>query len=288
MRASAAQVAAGLVLLRATVLFPAPFAAMRERFCEGGDKAFIRSLWSSQQWDTGGGGRRGTFHKTTDGRYVLKQVNRSEFDTFQKHGREYFAYLSQTHTTLPSLLVKVMGAFAVEFIDRSTKRRQEQFLLVQENLFHGHNVSRVFDLKGANRDSSPIGEDDSETVLDENFFHFNSGHPLLLSEVDKQQLTRALHNDTLFLQTINVIDYSLLVGVVQQPQDASAAGASQQERRTLVVGVIDYCRQFHLLEKLEFHVRHRTVMPPRQYRGRFRDAMHRYFVASMESQRGGK
>ena len=283
-----AQATHGLVLVRATVLFPAPFAVMRERFCEGGDVAFIRSLWRSQQWDTGGGGKRGTFHKTTDGRYVLKQVSRSEFDSFQKHAREYFAYVAKTHTTLPSLLVKVMGAFAVEFVDRSTKRRHEQFVLVQENLFHGHNVSRVFDLKGANRDPNPNGEVDCDTVLDENFFRFNNGHPLLLTEADKQQLTRALHNDTLFLQTIKVIDYSLLVGVVQPvAQDASAAGTSQQERPTLIVGVIDYCRQFNLLEKVEFHVRHRTVMPPRQYRGRFRHAMHRYFVASMEKYRVG-
>ena len=192
----------GLSVLRATVLFPAAFAAMRQRFCEGGDEAFVQSLRQSQKWDTGGGGRRGTFLKTLDGRYVLKRVKEGEFRDFLKHGREYFAYVSNTPTALPSLLVKVMGAFMVEFMDRASKKDEKQYLLVQENLFYGKSVSTVFDLKGANRDQNPNGEteNDNATMLDENFFRFNNGDPLLLTEAAKRQLTRALWNDSLFLQ----------------------------------------------------------------------------------------
>ena len=61
------------------------------------------------------------------------------------------------------------------------------------------NVSRMCDLKGAHR-TAKGGEDDGDTVLDENLFRFNDGYPLLMAEVAKQQLTRALFNDTLFLQ----------------------------------------------------------------------------------------
>ena len=53
-------------------------------------------------------------------------------------------------------------------------------------------------------------------MLDENLFRFNEGHPLLLTELAKQRLTQALFNDTLFLSSINVMDYSLLVGMVQR------------------------------------------------------------------------
>ena len=63
------------------------------------------------------------------------------------------------------------------------------YLLVQENLFYGRNVARMCDLKGAHRNRG--GEDENETVLDENLFRFNNGYPLLLSEAAKQRLVRA-------------------------------------------------------------------------------------------------
>jgi len=162
-------------------------------------------------------------------------------------------------------------------------RTTVQYLLVQENLFYGQNVSRMCDLKGAhrNRGPNPNGEDDNDTVLDENLFRFNDGYPLLLSEVAKQQLTRALWNDTLFLQSINVMDYSLLVGMVQQPRD-TADVTSTAEQWTLVVGLIDYCRQYTWKEEAESRVKRGTVIQPKQYKRRFREALHRYFMSSIE------
>ena len=128
----------------------------------------------------------------------------------------------------------------------------------QENLFFGKNVARMCDLKGAQRNRG--GEDENETVLDENLFRFNNGYPLLLSEAAKQRLTRALWNDTLFLASINVMDYSLLVGMVQTNKGAmtSGEGGGQQitvsdgrgEQWTLMVGLIDYCRQFTWKEEV--------------------------------------
>ena len=94
------------------------------------------------------------------------------------------------------------------------------YLLVQENLFYGRNVARMCDLKGAHRNRG--GEDENETVLDENLFRFNNGYPLLLSEAAKQRLTRALWNDTLFLASINVMRCSL------RPLSSLSGGASRR------------------------------------------------------------
>ncbi|KAL1499515.1 hypothetical protein AB1Y20_011718 [Prymnesium parvum] len=282
--AEAARACPGLILQRVSVLFPAPFAALRQRFCEGGDIAFVKSLWQSSPWDSGRGGKSGsTFLKTLDGRYLLKQVPKSEFSSFHEHARAYFAFVSNTPTTLPSVLVKVMGAFMVEYRERDSNKQHLQYLLVQENLFYGMNVSRMCDLKGAQRKASPNpnGEDDNDTVLDENLFRFNDGYPLLLSEVAKQQLTRALWNDTLFLQSINVMDYSLLVGMVQRAKETEDDPASN-ESWTLVVGLIDYCRQYTWKEEAESRVKRGTVIQPKQYKRRFREALHRYFMSSIE------
>lgn len=276
---------AGVTPVRAVVLYPAPFAALRERFCEGGDRAFINSLLQATPWYSGRGGKSGsTFLKTMDDRYLLKQVPRSEFWAFHEHAPTYFMFVSNTPTTLPSVLVKILGAVLVEYRN-ADGLKVTQYLLIQENLFYGKNVSRMCDLKGAHRNRG--GEDENETVLDENLFRFNNGYPLLLSEAAKQRLTRALWNDTLFLASINVMDYSLLVGMVQTrapaatTKDGEPQGADEGDW-TLMVGLIDYCRQYTWKEEAERQIKRATVIQPKQYKRRFREALNRYFMASIE------
>ena len=54
------------------------------------------------------------------------------------------------------------------------------------------------------------------------------------------------------------------------------------EEWTLMVGMIDYCRQFTWKEEAETRIKRATVIPPKQYKRRFREALHRYFMASIE------
>ena len=282
---------AGFAALKATVLYPASFAALRERFCEGGDAAFAGSLRHAVPWNSGRGGKSGsTFLKTLDDRFVLKQVPRSEFQSFHEHAATYFAFVSRTSwSQLPSALVKILGAIVIEY-RAPDGSKHTCHLLVQENLFYGKNVARMCDLKGAHRKRD--GEDDDGTVVDEALFRFNNGYPLLLSEAAKQRLTRALHNDTLFLASINVMDYSLLVGMVQTAKGDESGGAAGEaavtvvdghgEEWTLMVGLIDYCRQFMWKEEVESRIKRATVIQPKQYKRRFRDALNRYFMASID------
>ena len=76
------------------------------------------------------------------------------------------------------------------------------------------------------------------------------------------------------------MDYSLLVGMVQQQREP--ADASSSEQWTLVVGLIDYCRQYTWKEEAESRVKRGTVIQPKQYKRRFREALHRYFMSSIE------
>jgi 1-phosphatidylinositol-3-phosphate 5-kinase len=56
-------------------------------------------------------------------------------------------------------------------------------------------------------------------------------YPLYLTEEAKRLLTVAIHNDTVFLTKNNVMDYSLLVAV-------------DESSNKLIVGIIDYIRQY--------------------------------------------
>ena len=97
----------GVMPVRAIVLYPANFAALRERFCEGGDASFSASLRQAALFDSGRGGKSGsTFLKTLDDRYLLKQVPRNEFWSFHERMPTYFNFVSKTPQIL-SLLVKV-------------------------------------------------------------------------------------------------------------------------------------------------------------------------------------
>ena len=88
------------------------------------------------------------------------------------------------------------------------------------------------------------------------------------------------------------MDYSLLVGMVQT-SSGQGAGASHTpgaitvsdgrgEEWTLMVGLIDYCRQYTWKEEAESRIKRATVIKPEQYKRRFREALHRYFMASIE------
>lgn len=78
------------------------------------------------------------------------------------------------------------------------------------------------------------------------------------------------------LQSIDVMDYSLLVGV-------------DEERKELVLGIIDFMRQYTWDKQLETWVKASgilggpknaspTIISPKQYKKRFRKAMTAYFL----------
>ena len=61
----------------------------------------------------------------------------------------------------------------------------------------------------------------------------------------------------------------------------TSEGEWSRKEWTLVVGLIDYCRQFAWKEEVESRIKRATVIQPKQYKRRFREALHRYFMASI-------
>jgi len=112
------------------------------------------------------------------------------------------------------------------------------------------------------------------TLLDGDFLEFTGGRPLPLSDRSKAQFTMSILNDTLFLSIINVLDYSILVGI-------------DEENHELVVGIIDYMRQYDILKQMErvgkslpmvVGSEAPTIIQPPLYKSRFTNAMERYFM----------
>ena len=186
-------------------------------------------------------------------------------------------------------------------------------IAVMQNIFFGRKVTKIFDLKGSTRGRYINGDhqthedeesnntnknvddnsssnnnnnnnndqtgDNSATsagdvLLDENFLEYTKGRPLPLTDRSKAIFHMSILNDTLFLSIINIIDYSILVGI-------------DEERHELVVGIIDYMRQYDILKQMERVGKSvgmmagqeaPTIIQPNNYKARFQAAMDKYFA----------
>lgn len=112
------------------------------------------------------------------------------------------------------------------------------------------------------------------TLLDGDFLEFTLGRPMPLTDRAKAVFQMSILNDTLFLSIINVLDYSILVGFDEHTAE-------------LVVGIIDFMRQYDILKQMErvgkslpmvVGSEAPTIIQPPLYKARFTNAMERYFM----------
>lgn len=244
----------------------------------GCHKKYIQSLSRCIKWDSSGGKSGSGFLKTLDDRFILKELSHAELDAFIKFAPSYFEYMSQAmFHDLPTSLAKVFGFYQIQVKSTSGSKGYKMDLIIMENLFYEKKTTRIFDLKGSmrNRHVEQTGKE-NEVLLDENMVEYIYESPIHVREYDKKLLRASLWNDTLFLAKMNVMDYSLVIGI-------------DNEGHTLTVGIIDFIRTFTWDKKLESWVKEKglvggnstkkpTVVTPRQYKNRFREAMERYIL----------
>ena len=107
----------------------------------------------------------------------------------------------------------------------------------------------------------------------EHFFYFKLKWHLVSIELNRGPVPNSV---CYALQLADVMDYSLLVGI-------------DEEKKELVIGIIDYLRQYTWDKQLETWVKASgilggpknespTVISPIQYKKRFRKAMSKYFL----------
>ncbi|KAJ6884736.1 hypothetical protein NC652_031671 [Populus alba x Populus x berolinensis] len=257
-------------------LYAKQFRDLRNRCCPS-ELDYIASLSRCKKWDAKGGKSKSFFAKTLDDRFIIKEIQRTEFESFVKFAPHYFKYMNESFELgNQTCLAKVLGIYQV--ITRQTKSGKEikHDLMVMENLTFGRNIARQYDLKGAlHARYNSAADGAGDVLLDKNFVDDMNSSPLYVSNTSKYLLERAVWNDTTFLNSINVMDYSLLVGVDTQ-------------RRELVCGIIDYLRQYTWDKQLETWVKSSLVVPknvlptvisPIEYKKRFRKFMTAHFLS---------
>ncbi|KAK4513876.1 uncharacterized protein ATC70_005882 [Mucor velutinosus] len=243
----------------------------------GCDEIFISSLARCTPWDTAGGKSGSIFLKTNDQRFLIKQISKYEMDAFLGSANKYFLYMFNEvfDKGIPTVLCKIFGLYRIGFYNNVSGKSMKMDILVMENLFYDTSVKKVFDLKGSmrNRYAEKTGKD-VEVFLDENLVEVISKNPLYMRVDTKCNLSDSLYNDTQFLLSLDVMDYSLLVGF-------------DEDTNEIIVGIVDFIRTFTWDKKLESWVKESgmlgggkkdpTIVSPRMYRKRFRSAIDLYF-----------
>ncbi|KAK6147553.1 hypothetical protein DH2020_018465 [Rehmannia glutinosa] len=267
----------GKVKYTVTCYFAQQFEALRSTCCAS-ELDFIRSLSRCKKWGAQGGKSNVFFAKTLDDRFIIKQVTKTELESFIKFAPSYFKYLSESiNSGCPTCLAKILGIYQVTSKHQKGGKETRMDVLVMENLLFRRNITRLYDLKGSSRSRyNPDSSGSNKVLLDQNLIEAMPTSPIFLGTKAKRLLERAVWNDTSFLASIDVMDYSLLVGV-------------DEEKHELVLGIIDFMRQYTWDKHLETWVKASgilggpknaspTVISPLQYKKRFRKAMSAYFL----------
>ncbi|XP_038714940.1 putative 1-phosphatidylinositol-3-phosphate 5-kinase FAB1C isoform X2 [Tripterygium wilfordii] len=274
-------IAGGKAKFSVTCYFAKQFDSLRKKCCPS-DVDFVRSLSRCQRWSAEGGKSNVYFAKSLDERFIIKQVKKTELESFEEFAPEYFKYLMHSLSSgSPTCLAKVIGIYQVTVKHLKGGKETKMDLMVMENLFFRRNVTRIYDLKGSARARyNPDTTGANRVLLDMNLVETLRTEPIFLGSKAKRSLERAIWNDTSFLTSVDVMDYSLLVGV-------------DEDRKELVLGIIDFMRQYTWDKHLETWVKASgilggpknaspTIISPKQYKKRFRKAMTSYFLTVPE------
>ncbi|KAI6192198.1 FYVE zinc finger family protein [Aphelenchoides bicaudatus] len=255
------------------VYFAESFHKLRDQVFVGGKNEFLRSLSRSSAWSPQGGKSGASFFRTNDERFVFKQMSRLEMESFKTCAPKYFDYI---HAALKekklTSLCKIYGVFRVGYTSKQESSQLKMDLLVMEYLFYQRNIKQMWDLKGSLRNRYASAKTEMPVLLDENLVQDLWGNQLYVHHHSKIALKQAIHNDSHFLSSLDIMDYSLLAGICQENDE-------------VIVGIVDYMRTYTLDKRVESLVKTAlpiphlpTVINPENYCKRFCEAIDGYFA----------
>lgn len=113
------------------------FQALRAEFLDDDDdEGFIRSLSLTSRWNAQGGKSGASFSRTTDNRFVVKHITRTELQMFLDFAPAYFDYMAKAfYHGLPTTLCKILGVYQIGYHNRITGKKVMEQVVVMENLF---------------------------------------------------------------------------------------------------------------------------------------------------------
>ena len=165
-------------------------------------------------------GKSGSFfYFTPDNRFIIKNVTAAEEKFLCKIAYEYYEHMKENRD---SLIVRLFGLHKV----RLAPEQRYITVVVMENIFYSprqRKIHRRFDLKGSwiGRRSLKAGQRPDEykgTLKDLDL----GEEKIFIGSDQKEQLMEILRRDVAFLTKCRIMDYSLLLGILQDSGNAVA------------------------------------------------------------------
>jgi len=186
---------------------PLVFRNLRERFGID-DIDYRQSLTRSQPVESESASRSGAkIYNSSDGLFVIKTMTGEDVEQMHSLLKEYHPYIVERHGK--TLLPQYLGMY------RLTVDGIENYLVVTRNVFSNRlPLHRKYDLKGSTVDreaSDKEKEKDLPTLKDNDFV--KDGTKVVIGDDAKERLMETLTADVEFLMKLQMMDYSLLLGV---------------------------------------------------------------------------
>lgn len=94
-------------------LYADDFRDLRKRCCSS-ELDYIASLSRCKPWDAKGGKSKSVFAKTLDDRFIVKEIKKTEYESFVTFAPEYFKYMKDSYDLgNQTCLAKVLGIYQV-------------------------------------------------------------------------------------------------------------------------------------------------------------------------------
>ena len=247
----------------------------------------------SYEWSNVSGGKsKATFSKSIDQKYILKYISKSEFKMFIDNCTQLFHYNTKyLFHNMPSALTKILGVYKIKIKRAKETKIEKYYILLMENLYYGmkndsndsNNKAKikVYDLKGSklNRYIPKNQQVSGKVLLDTNYLEDYNGKPIAVDKNVYKIFRTAIHNDSLILNKMNIIDYSLLLILDETEKENDGLNL-------IKLGIIDYTRKYTWDKQLESYGKilmngisvKPTIINPDAYRNRFIKEIEKYLI----------
>jgi len=187
---------------------PLVFRNLRERFSID-ETRYLNSLTKHSPVNMSSPGRSGSrFLMSYDKQFIIKTMNGDEVNKMNRILKDYHQYIVECHAK--TLLPQYYGMYRIRI-----NESDPTFFIVMRNIFSPRfTIHKRYDLKGSSVDRSASEKERAKehpTFKDNDFI--NDKGSIEISSDDREKFIKTLEADVTFLASLNLMDYSLLVGI---------------------------------------------------------------------------
>ncbi|KAG8177507.1 hypothetical protein JTE90_012571 [Oedothorax gibbosus] len=209
---------------------PLVFRNLRERFSID-DVDYMNSLTKSQPIAVNSPGRSGAkFYESYDRLFIMKTLQSEEVEQMHSLLKQYHPYIVERHGK--TLLPQYLGMY------RLTVEGAETYIVVMRNIFTTRlKIHKKYDLKGStvDREASEKEKEKENPVLKDNDF-VKDGCKMCIGSDAKEKILDTLNADVMFLSSMNLMDYSVCLGIHDVEKGEQEALEKEKEQTSDLEG----------------------------------------------------